>query len=43
MASKEEWRLTQFALWARLIAVDRVAAGWISEAKSFTPIAQAIE
>jgi hypothetical protein len=32
---------TQLALWARLVAVARVAMGWISEAKSFTPSAHA--
>ena len=31
----------QFALWARLVAVARVAMGWISLANSFTPIAHA--
>lgn len=30
------------ALWPRLVALARVAAGWISDAKSFIPIAQAM-
>jgi hypothetical protein len=34
--------LMQFALWARLVAVARVAMGWISLAKSFTPRAHAV-
>ena len=34
---------TQFAAWARLTAVARVATGWISEAKSLTPMAHADE
>jgi hypothetical protein len=34
--------VTQFALWARLVAVARVAMGWISLAKSFTPSAHAV-
>lgn len=32
---------TQLALCARLVAVARVAMGWISLAKSFTPNAHA--
>ena len=34
--------VTQFALCAKLVAVARVAMGWISLAKSFTPRAHAM-
>ena len=34
--------MMQFAAWPKEVAEARVATGWISEAKSFMPIAQAV-